>query len=133
MKRVVCLVDAGCVSKPLPTSRLDDDTPRQSQESSDSLRRAFRVDLSDYASQLSLALDTSDVPALQRLAHRIKGSASVYGFVGVSQAAALLENACQQAKPTIPFKPGTYLVETAHKLIRCCQQAAAGSIRKTSA
>jgi signal transduction histidine kinase/DNA-binding NarL/FixJ family response regulator len=65
------------------------------RSSLDTLKIAYRRSLPEKARGLSEALRTGDVPGLTSLAHRLRGSAGMYGLPQLSETASRLEEACR--------------------------------------
>ena len=87
------------------------------------LRMQFRQDLLDYAQQIEAAITEERFDDLGRLAHRLKGSCSMYGYQSISQAALHVEHALCHAKVPFGLKDRLKIVETAHKLSACCLES----------
>ena len=83
----------------------------------------FQQDLLDYARQIEAAISEERFDDLGRLAHRLKGSCSMYGYQSISQAALHVEHALCHAKVPFGLKDRLKIVETAHKLSACCLES----------
>ena len=64
----------------------------------DELVAAYRKDLPWKMAIIAAALEGKDRSKLEFLAHRLKGSAGMYGFQEVSETAGLLEQACREGQ-----------------------------------
>jgi HPt (histidine-containing phosphotransfer) domain-containing protein len=63
------------------------------------LRERFRTRAADDRERIAAALDAGDLREIHRLAHALSGSAGVFGFPQVSEDAAAVENAIDEARP----------------------------------
>jgi HPt (histidine-containing phosphotransfer) domain-containing protein len=64
----------------------------------DMLTRMFVSVLEQRVTEMEAALAEREALRLQRLAHRLKGAAGSYGFVGISDAAAAVEAAARSGE-----------------------------------
>lgn len=65
----------------------------------DELNARYRRSLPDKLAQLETTLSANDVETVGKLAHKLRGSAGMYGLPDVSAAAGELEEACRSARP----------------------------------
>jgi PAS domain S-box-containing protein len=61
----------------------------------DTLRKSYRRSLPEKVRAMAEALQASDVQGFASLAHKLRGSAGMYGFPQLSEAASRLEEACR--------------------------------------
>ena len=62
--------------------------------------REFADEAPERADQLQASLQAEDLPALQTLAHQLKGAGGGYGFDSISLVAAALEQALKDSAET---------------------------------
>jgi signal transduction histidine kinase/DNA-binding response OmpR family regulator len=84
----VARLTSAALSGKIVTSTLADDDPDLQE-----IVRQFVRDLPDRSSALLRAAQTSDAETLKRLAHQLKGAGGSYGFPGITDAAAAVEQA----------------------------------------
>ncbi|HZW09757.1 MAG TPA: Hpt domain-containing protein [Phycisphaerales bacterium] len=77
-----------------------------------------------YAADLVRAAREHDAPSLARLAHRLRGSAAMYGFHQVSAAAGVLEASLTGVKTASEVKDSPHIADSALELARLCERAA---------
>ena len=68
------------------------------------LVEGFVAGLGDSIERAQVALTTNDMVVLQRVAHQLKGAAGGYGFMQITEAAALLEQAVRKRDESVPEK-----------------------------
>lgn len=68
----------------------------------DALRRRFRARALDEADQLERALAADDRLALERLAHSLAGTAGLFGYRRIGEAAAAVDGAFARHDPDAP-------------------------------
>ncbi|QOV89659.1 ATP-binding protein [Humisphaera borealis] len=61
----------------------------------------YLQDLDELAVALRTALDSGDWRAVERVSHKIKGSAGAYGYPSLTRAAATVEDAAKGANPSV--------------------------------
>jgi HPt (histidine-containing phosphotransfer) domain-containing protein len=83
----VARLTSAALSGTIVTSTLSDDPDLQE------IVRQFVRDLPDRSSAMLRAAQTSDTETLKRLAHQLKGAGGSYGFPGITEAAAAVEQA----------------------------------------
>jgi signal transduction histidine kinase/DNA-binding response OmpR family regulator len=84
----VARLTSTALSGKIVTSTLADDDPDLQE-----IVRQFVRDLPDRSSAILRAAQTSDTETLKRLAHQLKGAGGSYGFPGITDAAAAVEQA----------------------------------------
>jgi HPt (histidine-containing phosphotransfer) domain-containing protein len=78
----------------------------------------------EYARELVRSAHDHNYVALARIAHRLKGSASLYGFHQVAVAATVLEITLSKAKGSLGVKNSPHIADSALELARLCERAA---------
>lgn len=66
------------------------------------LRRRFRARALEEADQLQAALATNDRAALERVAHGLAGTAGLFGYRAIGEAAAAVDAAFARSDPDAP-------------------------------
>jgi len=84
----VARLTSTALSGTIVASTLGDDDPDLQE-----IVRQFVRDLPDRSSAMLRAAQTSDTETLKRLAHQLKGAGGSYGFPGITEAAASVEQA----------------------------------------
>ena len=77
-------------TSPVRSSMADDEDFRE-------LLEMFVEGMNEKRNLLSSAFETQDFEGLRKIAHQLKGSGGGYGFSGVSERAAHLEEACKHS------------------------------------
>lgn len=89
----------------------------RSQAGVESLLPVFIDDLEKKLGQLQMALRDQDLSLIGEIAHQIKGSAGIYGFPTISNAADTVLSTARSAKPDAPIE------RPLHRLIELCGRA----------
>ena len=87
-------------TRALPTPPAHTPVPTVLSAPIDDLNSRYQQSLPEKLNQLAAAMSAADVPTLSKLAHKLRGSAGMYGLPGVSDAAGELEEACRSNRPT---------------------------------
>lgn len=77
-------------NSPVRSSMAEDEDFRE-------LLEMFVDGLSDKQNQMTSAFDLRDFDTLRKISHQLKGSGGGYGFSGLSERAAHLEEACKHS------------------------------------
>jgi PAS domain S-box-containing protein len=89
----------GAAPAPPPVSPLPHSAPATERPSLDTLTTSYRRTLPEKARSLEELSRAGDVPGLISLAHRLRGSAGMYGLPQLSEAAGRLEEAARAGRP----------------------------------
>lgn len=90
---------ASFTTRPLPQPPTNAPVPTVASPPVDDLHSRYRKSLPEKLNQLDTAMSAGDVPTLSKLAHKLRGSAGMYGLPSVSDAAGELEEACRSNHP----------------------------------
>lgn len=88
------------------------------------LLEIFFVETETQLQVLSLAIRESDLPTIEHLAHKLKGSSGNIGFLGLHQHASLLEHQARSDKLTQNARTEHARTEQRHLLDRMVQDLA---------
>jgi HPt (histidine-containing phosphotransfer) domain-containing protein len=102
--------------------------PGDKHLTADGLAGVFTEVLADLLPELETAVQAADWERVRFVAHRLEGSASMFGFFQISGAGASFQAVWSLAKTPNPIKTRADLVESAEELVRACERVArAGS------
>lgn len=111
------------INGPMTATPQDHRAPAES----DSPQAMFRQVLSEVLPGLRGAIGRQDWDQVLHIAHRLSGSAEMFGFSQVSSAGGAVQALLAATKATPGVKAGPRTVESAQELVRACERAIGAS------
>ena len=116
--------DLGCMTIHTPQN--------QDFHEADDLRCEFLRTLKGILPELREALHAGNWEHIERLAHRVKGSASMFGYCKVSAVGSAYQALWCRGKPPNGVKGEVELVDAAMEFVRVCERALRSGINRSA-